>query len=1379
MTQKRPPRSGRLLSYMPGARLIATAVCLAWLQCHAADGFGQLGDDDIREAMTDLQLAMSVYDTAKKEVDGGWRRIDWRNDADGFKAAVYQRTLADGRLDRRVVFSGTDDLADWLTNLEQGGGWVIGLRRSHVDPLGNDQYRKALEYAKLFVEAKDKDPRMTLAFSGHSLGGALAQYCSLQLGVRATAFNSAALHQKVLDLAPSAKMNAETLISQFFLDQDPVHRYTTSFPGARQFGRQYLVTTPADLAPGLAANPAAGHGLEAMSLAIDRVLMRRQGSIHERARTLQERAADAARIDATISQRYAVPQEAAEAWATSVSAFANALDGMKTLTAFDRTRPPGSDELMTRLFKTPSADYMWWLGKAQFAYGLAQAIQQDREQFRGQSVVLLRSHTMEQLAEFGLDKLLPHFYEALSDRRYIKFQPRISLTGVTHEIGAPTFGVIDAMRAASRYGQLGHADVDTITQGLDALVGATWAALGLVVSGGNMKIAEIYQQAGQAAAQSLRYATAQLGADKAVLRFFDKEYRSQADVMIDMYRYAQQRAALMGSRVQSPTEFFGGDLEESLKNLDFTGRQRQELNDAYKSVASLPMFTPTTISAGASAQTPQQSVQDMQIAARLAPASGKVVVFGSGPLAEVAYREAAARVGSVNAKLEPASSSRLQRNAVAAAFGANTIINVSHERYRDVTAGGIRRRVEFDPVVNRPVQPPGRSLAPPPVATQPEPRTPPPPASLPRVGGVLLQGVAQSDTPGVALSSGNFSLIFQGEAGEISVPTLRRFVTAAWATYFTAHGPGISIEPLPGLKDRHVVRYIGHVVNSDLGRVMREVDYIMKSWAVGDSHADLDDFLNPDQFAARNRRVHVGVPSRFWFVTDAMNYRTAGDTLLLGDARLALRTQYLHRTEGTSNPENEAFAEQFTTRYGEVASRYPVFDELREYAKMVALAKHLKERGVPMLAWLLSNREMVLTEDSPGTVAAFARRSDYFEGVHIEGGVDLSTTAQASSYVPDATLLQALTRAPFLSPGGDAGTRVIGPASVDITSGTGQDLTVASSREITVSAPQSSGERFATDLGLQMGGIPKLEIARFRRAGVEGSGEFGADWHMLIPYSVHPASAERTRYSNALVPKTMIVRNELTGREETLSFDTQRYGVAGYVPERIDTSVNIGLFILSDASFELRDKLGSAFRFDAAGRLTEMSLAPDYRVRYEYDEQRQNWRNFTVLPYRLASEGHDRVQAAGASMPKTMRLHDAQSRSEQLLEFDPNDAEGRVGYRPVGSHGNNEQFLAVRTDGSFLLHKDSGTTITFDPSGSFTAATKLILKSISQGDYDVHFDHQLGIHGYRVHKARVVDRTKSAELYAVNYSYDRQGELARVQVSGPGAVVPPAQVVNR
>src|SRR5262249_55965134 len=92
------------------------------------------------------------------------------------------------------------------------------------------------------------------------------------------------------------------------------------------------------------------------------------------------------------------------------------------------------------------------------------------------------------------------------------------------------------------------------------------------------------------------------------------------------------------------------------------------------------------------------------------------------------------------------------------------------------------------------------------LASAGDPHSPPP--CFPRVGGVMLHGAAAPATAGAQLTSGNFSLIFEGSHGEVDVPTLRRFVTALWATYFTQDGPGISIDPIAGIEGPHAVRYI-------------------------------------------------------------------------------------------------------------------------------------------------------------------------------------------------------------------------------------------------------------------------------------------------------------------------------------------------------------------------------------------------------------------------------------------------------------------------------------------------------------------------------------------------------------------------------------------
>jgi hypothetical protein len=112
------------------------------------------------------------------------------------------------------------------------------------------------------------------------------------------------------------------------------------------------------------------------------------------------------------------------------------------------------------------------------------------------------------------------------------------------------------------------------------------------------------------------------------------------------------------------------------------------------------------------------------------------------------------------------------------------------------------------------------------------------------IGGVMLHGVAQveGNVADVQLGGGSFSLIFENKDAQIDVRKLRKFITALWAVYFSEEGPGISIDPIAPGVDKHLVRYIGKVINSDLGRVMRETDYLMKKWAVGTEKPEIERF---------------------------------------------------------------------------------------------------------------------------------------------------------------------------------------------------------------------------------------------------------------------------------------------------------------------------------------------------------------------------------------------------------------------------------------------------------------------------------------------------------------------------------------------------------
>lgn len=108
-----------------------------------------------------------------------WRVVDTRDTGNtGFRAVVLKPVdEADNRV--IVAFAGTNptSLRDWQNNLGQAGGNTPA------------QYRQAVALAREYQNLYGNDVILT----GHSLGGGLASYASLQTGLRATAINSAPL----------------------------------------------------------------------------------------------------------------------------------------------------------------------------------------------------------------------------------------------------------------------------------------------------------------------------------------------------------------------------------------------------------------------------------------------------------------------------------------------------------------------------------------------------------------------------------------------------------------------------------------------------------------------------------------------------------------------------------------------------------------------------------------------------------------------------------------------------------------------------------------------------------------------------------------------------------------------------------------------------------------------------------------------------------------------------------------------------------------------------------------------------------------------------------------------------------------------------------
>ena len=110
----------------------------------------------------------------------GWHELSIQ--PAGFAVGFQAKAVATSSGDRVVIaFAGTNELADWL-----------GPNPSFISPSGPTQeMRKFVQDAVEFVRsAHSLYPNASIEFTGHSLGGALAQLMADRLGVSATTFNA-------------------------------------------------------------------------------------------------------------------------------------------------------------------------------------------------------------------------------------------------------------------------------------------------------------------------------------------------------------------------------------------------------------------------------------------------------------------------------------------------------------------------------------------------------------------------------------------------------------------------------------------------------------------------------------------------------------------------------------------------------------------------------------------------------------------------------------------------------------------------------------------------------------------------------------------------------------------------------------------------------------------------------------------------------------------------------------------------------------------------------------------------------------------------------------------------------------------------------------
>jgi len=495
------------------------------------------------------------------------------------------------------------------------------------------------------------------------------------------------------------------------------------------------------------------------------------------------------------------------------------------------------------------------------------------------------------------------------------------------------------------------------------------------------------------------------------------------------------------------------------------------------------------------------------------------------------------------------------------------------------------------------------------------------------IGGVMLNTSAKVEGDGTALNTGNVSLVFQNSAGVIDFMKLQRFATALWATYLSVEGPGISIDPVSkSFKqhgDKHDVRYIGQVHNTELGKVMRETDHLMKRWAIGTHRPDISNFLSPDEIDKKMaNKMASNRASRFWFIPEGLSFKRSDNMLLFSGGRMTLQTEYLDdNPEGEKNEANELFAHWFTENYDLVAERYPIFRELFEYAQLVSLSTYLRENRVPMLWFLMANREIILTENSISEVDQLVKKSGYKWYVKIYGGVELQlgeALRDENSYEDDPALQDAENVLRDNSSDRDGSNAPI------VFSANDTSYTVASKNTLKLFNSSAEGDTIQTDLVLvdkyheeERGGdaadkkewnliAPRMELIRYYSPGLKTRAQFGDGWHLLVPFRLE-TETQTSLPGTGFIPKRVVMVNLLSGIREVLLLEGREGVELRYVPEE-SGGLTDKLYRYPDGSWILQDILGAKFVFDQEGDLRQMTLREDNTVKFKLKSKKYNKR---------------------------------------------------------------------------------------------------------------------------------------------------------------------------
>ena len=279
---------------------------------------------------------------------------------------------------------------------------------------------------------------------------------------------------------------------------------------------------------------------------------------------------------------------------------------------------------------------------------------------------------------------------------------------------------------------------------------------------------------------------------------------------------------------------------------------------------------------------------------------------------------------------------------------------------------------------------------------------------------------------GASVDAETGQIFLYGEYSDAPGPFLLEdlFVTLE-AAFTDLEAPGMTIDEDANNKygPMMFVRFFAKTENTHLGQVMFEVDRLMKCFGQGRDNITkevnrpkFEGFLTHAEISQRMNDAQEGaIWSRFWanlatgrFPSNDLRGKVLteiskdGRTMAILEHRIWVDTEQMfdpgagHRLKssgGKMSRSSEAYADELTGKYDEIASEFRVFRDLHEVSKLVDVAEWIRDYALPIDGELLHYRRQgeFLT---PTNTPSLASTNVWTDGVVIHslqmfGGVSL------------------------------------------------------------------------------------------------------------------------------------------------------------------------------------------------------------------------------------------------------------------------------------------------------------------------------------------------------------------------------------------------------